>query len=327
MRICLLTNQALDTVPFPEGDWPCDPRPFLPGADWTLCTLKDKYTSVAAVEHEIQKGYDLFFNLCDGAIGQEIPGIEVIETLERHLVPFTGASSDCYEPSRLAMKDACARAGVKAPRCVLAEDEAGVERAARELAFPLFVKHFNSYSSVDLSRRSKVSTPAGLRRQAKKIMTKHGAALIEEFVAGIECAVLVAENPNDPANPVTYVPVEYRFPAGEEFKHAKLKWEAYAGMECSPVQDAILARRLRAEAAAFFVALGSTSFGRMDVRVDPDGTPWFLEINPNCGVYYPPSDPGTADIILAHDPAGHEGFTRQLVAAALARHARLRRAG
>gem|GEM_PF-1805874 len=51
------------------------------------------------------------------------------------------------------------------------------------------------------------------------------------------------------------------------------------------------------------------------------GTPPVLEINPNCEVYYPPTDPGTADICLAHDPAGHEGLTRQLVAAALARHA------
>ena len=45
-----------------------------------------------------------------------------------------------------------------------------------------------------------------------------------------------------------------------------------------------------------------------------------LEINPNCGVYYPPADAGSADFCLTQDPAGHEGFTRQLVAAALARH-------
>ena len=49
-----------------------------------------------------------------------------------------------------------------------------------------------------------------------------------------------------------------------------------------------------------------------------------LEINPNCGVYYPPTDPGSADLCLAADPDGHEGFTRQLIAAALQRHARRR---
>jgi len=56
--------------------------------------------------------------------------------------------------------------------------------------------------------------------------------------------------------------------------------------------------------------------------VAPDGTPYMLEINPNCGVYYPATAPGSADLCLAHDPAGHEGFTRQIVEAALRRHER-----
>jgi len=47
-----------------------------------------------------------------------------------------------------------------------------------------------------------------------------------------------------------------------------------------------------------------------------------LEINPNCDVCCSPTDPGTADTCLTYDPAGHEGFTRQLVAATLAPHAR-----
>jgi D-alanine-D-alanine ligase len=220
------------------------------------------------------------------------------------------------------MKEACASVGVASPACVLARTEEDVERAAQTLRFPLFVKHYNSYASVDLSRNSRVRTPEGLRLQARKIMSRHGATLIEEFIEGLECSVLVAENPEDLGNPTTYTPIQYQFPKGESFKHAKLKWEDYDGLECIPVADPVLAARLRREAAQFFVALGGTSFGRCDVRVDATGTPYMLEINPNCGVYFPPSDPGTADIVLAHDPAGHAGFTRQLVAAALARHAR-----
>ena len=54
---------------------------------------------------------------------------------------------------------------------------------------------------------------------AREICDRHGAALIEEFIAGTECTVLVAENPDDPARPKTYPPLQYRFPAGESFKH------------------------------------------------------------------------------------------------------------
>jgi D-alanine-D-alanine ligase len=50
-----------------------------------------------------------------------------------------------------------------------------------------------------------------------------------------------------------------------------------------------------------------------------------LEINPNCGIYYAPSDPGSADLALLHDPEGHQGFTDLILRAALARHARTQR--
>lgn len=321
MRVCLLTNQNLLADPFPDDDWPCDPRPFLPEARWHVAVLEKK-SSVREVTRLIGEGFDLFFNLCDGAADQDIPGIEVVETLEGHGVPFTGATSSFYEPTREEMKAACLAEGVATPAWVLARSDADVERAAESLRFPLFVKHHNSYSSVELSRWSRVRTPAGLRRQARKIMSRFGAALIEEFIEGSECTVLVAENPDDALRPITYTPVQYRFPERESFKHARLKWVDYDRLEAFPVPDPGLAARLRDVSARFFTALDGASFGRCDLRVGADGTPYMLEINPNCGVYYPPSDPGSADLCLLHDPGGHAAFTRHLVRAAFRRHER-----
>ena len=319
MRICLLTNQDLLADPFASDDWPCDPRPFFTDAHWEVECL-EKATSVEQVTRRIREGFDLFFNLCDGAADQSIPGIEVVQTLEEHGVAFTGATSEFYEPSREAMKLACRAEGIDTPDYVLARCEADLERAAAVLRFPLFVKHYSSYSSVDLSRRSRVLTPAGLRQQARKIMRRHGAALIEEFIEGTEVTVLVAENPDDPARPKTYTPIQYRFPEGETFKHSDMKWEDYDKLSAFPVNDPLLAARLRDVSARFFVALKGAGFGRCDLRVDRSGAPFMLEINPNCGVYYPREDAGSADLCLAHDPEGHVGFTRQLIRAALHRH-------
>jgi len=321
MRICLLTNQDLLADPFPADDWPCDPRPYFPEAQWEVEYLTHE-TSVAQVERRIDERFDLYFNLCDGAADQDIPGIEVVRTLEQHGVAFTGATSEFYEPSREAMKRACRAEGIATPAHVLARSEADVERAANGLRFPLFVKHYSSYSSVDLSRRSRVRTPAGLRQQARKIMRRHGAALIEEFITGIECTVLVVEDPDSPARARCYAPMQYRFPDGETFKHAEIKWVNYDRMQAIPVADPALDARLRDECARFFVALNGASFGRCDLRVDGSGTPFMLEINPNCGVYYPLADAGSADLCLAHDPEGHVGFTRQLIRAALRRQER-----
>jgi hypothetical protein len=54
--------------------------------------------------------------------------------------------------------------------------------------------------------------------------------------------------------------------------------------------------------------------------VDKDGTPYILEINMNCGVYFEPEAYGSADFCIALNPEGHVGFTQKLVDAAFSRH-------
>ena len=54
MRICLLTTQDLHVDPFPEDDWPCDPRPYLPEATWHVETLVKK-TSVEQVRRMVDE--------------------------------------------------------------------------------------------------------------------------------------------------------------------------------------------------------------------------------------------------------------------------------
>ena len=138
MHICLLTTQDLDADPFPEDDWPCDPRPFMPEATWTVATLTGKANAVKQVEALIDSGkYDLFFNLCDGAADQDIPGIEVIQKLEERQVPYAGACSACYEPTRMEMKEACAKIGIATPNYVVAKTPEDVERAAEHVELSL----------------------------------------------------------------------------------------------------------------------------------------------------------------------------------------------
>lgn len=323
MRVCLLTNQDLEAAKRTGDDWPCDPRPFFPEAEWTVATL-EKPSAVRRIQELSREGFDLFFNLCDGAWDQATPGVEVVQALERLGLPFTGADSAFYEPSREAMKRVCRAWGIDTPDYAIAREEADVTRAAERLRFPLIVKHPSSYASLGLTRDSKVETPEALFRRAGEMLERYAGALIEEFVEGRECTVLVAEDPDAPDAPTTYTPIEYRFPEGESFKHSEMKWETYRELEHGPVEDPGLAAGLRRDAARMFRGLRGRGYGRCDVRVDADGRRWMLEINPNCGLYYEPDDAGSADLCLLYDEAGHEGFTRQVVRAALARHERER---
>jgi hypothetical protein len=273
-------------------------------------------------------GFDLFFNLCDAAWDESRPGIEVVQTLERLDVPFTGATSRFFEPSREAMKRVCAAWGIDTPRYALVHEEGNLERdlerALDTLRFPMIVKHPSSYSSLGITRESRVTDAAALRALTAKMVHAYRGALVEEFVDGGEATVLVAENPADVRAPSAYVPVQYRFPPGESFKHYDLKWTDYHGLVAEPVTDAGLSERLRRMSADFFVGLDGAGYARCDLRLDADGRPWMLEINPNPGVFYELSDPGSADLILMHSPGGHPAFVRQVVEAALARHRRRR---
>jgi D-alanine-D-alanine ligase-like ATP-grasp enzyme len=322
MRICILTYDDRDLeAPHPEVPVPCDPRPFVSGAEWDEVQL-EKASAVRDLVRLSQNEYDVYFNFCDGSWDSDAPGIEVVQTLERLDVPFTGADSRFFDPSREAMKRVCAAWGIDTPGYVMARNDRELQRAADTLRFPLIVKHPASYSSIGLTRDSRVTDAASLARQAREMIAHYGAALVEEFIEGEEATVLVAENAADPASPITYQPVLYHFPEGETFKHYNLKWFDYHGLQAGPVRDPDLEERLRDVSARMFAGLEGTGFGRCDVRIDPDGRIFMLEINPNCGVYYPASDPGSADLCLLHDPAGHVGFTRALLDAAMRRPTR-----
>jgi D-alanine-D-alanine ligase len=325
MRICILDDEydcpAWEAAP---DDWRVDPTPFMKAHDFRVEGLT-KDTAIPRITQLSREGFDVFFNLLAGAWDEESPGIEVVQALERLNVPFTGATSEYFEPSREAMKRVCAALGVGYPAYVMARTDEDVDRAARLLRFPLIVKHPSSYSSIDLTKDSRVETVFALRYRARRMMAKYGSALIEEFIEGREFTVLVAENPDDLANPVTYLPIEFTFPPGEQFKHSDMKWKDFHAMKEIPVEDPELGERLRRTSADFFLGMRGASFGRCDLRMGADGELYMLEINPNCGVYYAPSDPGSADLALLHDPAGHQGFTDLLLRAALARHARRQR--
>jgi len=318
VRICLLTYQDLDAKPFPDDDYPCDPRPFLPDDAWHMEVLEEGASSVKRVEAAIADGFDVYFNMCDGD-GKEFPGIDVVRTLEKHGVPFTGPTSAFFDPTRRQMKDACRRCGIAAPKDVVVRDEAEIAKVLERLCFPMIVKWYGGFASIDLSRHSKVRSESGLRRQVRKMLSRHRVVLVEEFIEGDECTVLIAETPGAPDRPTTYTPVQYQFPQGESFKHERLKWDDCADLSAAPVADPALDARLRDEAARFYLALGGNGFARCDVRVAAGGTPYMLEINPLCGIYFERKDWGGADWCLSFDPAGHAGFTRQLVEAALAR--------
>jgi len=313
MKICALND--------PNWELPYDLTPYLVRHEWETVDIH-KATAVQEILEISKRDFDVVLNICDGAWDEDRPGIEVVQALERFNVPFTGADAGFYEPSRETMKRVCHFWGIGSPPGVTISGLVNLEQVTAHLRYPLIVKHPSSYASVLLTPASRVTNITDLRIQAERMIKIFGAALVEEFIDGREFSVLVAENPRDPFKPVAYVPVEFLFPPGESFKHENMKWVEYARMKCQRVDDQALVTRLQDISSKLFVGLNGAGYGRCDIRMNTQGELFILEINANCGMFYPPDDPGTADFILQFDPAGHLGFVDQILDAALARHKR-----
>jgi D-alanine-D-alanine ligase len=319
MKVCLLLpSYELSSSPFKGLDPAQDPSRLMPEHEWDRC-LVHRASAVQTVRERVRRGYDVFVNMCDGAWDEDLAGIEVAIELERLGQAYTGPSPQFYEPSRQTIKLLCHRFGIDTPRHAFATDHAGAERAAALLRFPMIVKHPNSYGSIGMSKRSRVETPEQLFDRVDAMLRQFGEAMIEEFIDGPEFTLLVAEPGLHEHVPRVYPPLEIAFPPGETFKHFDLKWSEYEGMTPRRVSDTALETRLQQLGQHIFTAMNAVSYCRLDVRMDAAGRLYLLDVNPACGVFYPPGEYGSADLILSHDPAGQRGFLEHILMCALRR--------
>src|SRR5512135_125772 len=200
MRVCVLYDD--ETYGFTPAEflkhYPCE---------WEMVTfsrpVREKIRRLA-----MENRYDVYFNLCDGSSDEEYPGLDVVEALEEFNLPFTGASSKFYDPTREQMQSVAEAHGVGFAKGYRVTKEEDLDRLAATLQFPLMVKHPQSYSSIGMTRDSRVDDLAELHEQFKRISAEFGSARVEEFIVVREFNVFVVDNPDNLNDPFVYPPTE-----------------------------------------------------------------------------------------------------------------------
>ena len=316
MYICVLTS-----VP-DENDIPYDPSPYMNGYRWKQHLVEPKNVE-KQIRDLMDEGVDVFINLCDGTPDDALSGIALVNALEKHNAAFSGANSKFFDPTRDEMKNAARRVSVPTPNWVFVNRVEDAEKVAKRLKFPMLVKPPHGYASVGIRRNSRVENVDQLREQLKLEINEFGRALIEEFIEGREFTCLIAENPEDPKKPLTFTPVEFIFPNGESFKHYDMKWIEYEKMSVAVVAEPKIQKTLREQTMRVFKELGGNGYARCDYRMDANGDIYMLEINPNCGIFYPPHEPGSADFSLLNDPVNHTKFMKLIIRNAQMRQTRI----
>jgi hypothetical protein len=250
-----------------------------------------------------------------------VPSIDVIYSLELLGLPFTGPTTQLYDPPKELMKYVAYSTGVNTPAYALVQDADEAVAACAHLRWPQFVKPHKAGDSLGIDEQSIVHNAAELRAKINAIAPEYAPLLVEEYIAGREFTVMLAAAPGGHAGEaVVFEPVEYIFPAGKSFKTYSLKTSELHPESNIPVSDPAIAAQLKAAALAIFNGFDGVGYARLDFRMNKNGELFFLEINFTCSVFYSQGYEGSADYILQHDGYGQTNFLKLIVAEGIARY-------
>lgn len=310
MNVCVLSDETIEEF---------NPGRYLVGHEWEMITVQAPIREFVARLAE-QAAFEVYLNIFEGFDDLDNSAVELVQALEEFNLPFTGAGTAFYNPSREQMQQAAERHGIRFARGFNAASLSDLSQA-EGLRYPLMVKHPNSFGSTGMMRDSRVETRAELEGPFQRIAAQFGSARVEEFIEGRELTCLVVDNPDDPNAPFAYPPAEMTFPPGETFMHQDVKWVSLE-TDVIPLADEQTAARVQELSIRFYRAMHGSGYARTDIRMRPDGELVIIEINPNCGILYALEDKGPADLPISWDRAGHAGFLERIFRAAILRRNR-----
>ncbi len=237
----------------------------------------------------------LVFNLCESLCGIARNELAVPAVLDLHGIAYTGSDTmglgmALFKPRT---KDVLTGRGIATPPYrVLATTDDVARVAAEPLDYPWFLKLANEDASVGITEANVVIDGPALAARAHALLKEFGEPLLaERYVAGREVNVtLLGSGPDLVMLPLHEIDFA-AMPAGRpHIVSYAAKWDErhvdYAGTKPVPLRDAspALMARIEATARAAWAAIGLRDYGRVDLRIDADGTPWVIDVNPNCDI-------------------------------------------
>ncbi|MFC1761663.1 P1 family peptidase [Planctomycetota bacterium] len=237
------------------------------------------------VERLLESEPDLIFNVAEGTVGSSreafYPGL-----FEQLGIPFTGGNASLLHLNldKQLAKTVVSNRGIAVPKGTLVTVKD--RKLPSDLRYPLFIKPNAEGSSKGITQDSVVETPKACRDRIESLLKDYPAGLVvEEFISGRELSIPFLE-----AYPGGLLEiVEHTF----DLRMLNSKFNIYdynmkqggdrmaaVGIVCPAPLETDEKRRLRSMAKKIFSFMNCPDFGRIDVRLSEDGTPYFIELNP-----------------------------------------------
>ena len=234
---------------------------------------------------------DMVFNIAEGKNGKfreaELPAV-----LDYLNIPYTGSNPFVLG---LALNKGLTKKILKSeniPTPSFQIFKKITEEINPELKFPLIVKPNLEGSSKGISLSSVVHDLDSLYRQIKDTQGLYKQdVIVEEFIEGKELSVGILENGASKILPILEIDFSPCAKSGEYFYSWRMK--EYQGnselglvpqFHCPARLDKATEELVKNTALRTHQALGCFDISRTDIRLDNNGTPYVLEINPLPGL-------------------------------------------
>ncbi len=251
---------------------------------------------------------DIVFNIAEGFAGPNreahVPAI-----CEFYAVPYSGSDpftlSLCLHKART--KQLLGASGVPTATFELVESEAqleafaaggGARTAGEPLRFPLFLKPVQEGSSKGITERNFVRDDRELLERGRELLRLYAQpVLIEEYLPGAEFTCGVLGN-GEAARVLPLVGMRFdTLPDGAVPVYgfeAKWLWDTRERpleiFECPARVPESLRSAIETTVFRAYHAVGCRDWARLDVRLDAEGRPNIIEINPLPGILPDPAD-------------------------------------
>lgn len=242
------------------------------------------------VERLHQNQPDVVFNLCESFAAERRQEPNLMALLELLKIPYTGA-----KPEALALckdkgltKKILNWHGLKVPAFVISTRRRPCRRLPKVFSFPALCKPLDRDGSEGLARTSLVHNETDALARIEYIHAKFRTdAIVEQYIDGRELYVGVLGNERLTVLPPTELYFK-RLPAGiPRVLTFKAKWdESYRkryGITSDRARqiEAQTGHRLIQVCKELYRALKLTGYARVDIRLNDDGEPVIIEVNPN----------------------------------------------
>jgi D-alanine-D-alanine ligase len=242
---------------------------------------------------------DIVFNIAEGFHGVNREG-HVPAICEFYGIPYSGSDpftlTLCLDKSKA--KETLAFHGIPTPRFAVIDELADLALRTADLDLPLFVKPLHEGSSKGITDANLCRDRDHLFKQTQFLLENYQQpVLVEEYLPGKEFTCAVLGN-GDEATVLPIVGMNFEtLPKGAapiySFE-AKFVWDRPENpldiFQCPARNTRELQASIERVTLDAFRVLGCRDWARIDVRLDVEGTPNVLEVNPLPGILPDPAD-------------------------------------